>query len=99
MVVGITALRLRVLIRIGGLVSGDRWAHVTEIYGHFSQKWTFIDRAMVDLQKGGLVKRDEEESAVALSAKGRDIYEAICDGVARCSVPTKRGVRQILRGE
>lgn len=99
MVVGITALRLRVLIRIGQLTSDEeKWAHTSSVFGHFAQKWTFVDRAMVELQKGGLVKRDSEEAVVALSKKGWEIYEALCKAMAQ-DQPKTRSARQILRGE
>lgn len=126
-VVGITPLRLRVLIRVGqltvnkewehmtadervGYVAGrEPWAHTSEVYSHFSQKWTFIDRAMIDLQKGGLLKKDPDESVVALSKKGHEVYEALCKELAPGKVDdgpktsegamVRRGLRQILRGE
>jgi ribosomal protein S19E (S16A) len=97
MVVGITALRLRVLIRIGRLTSGEeKWAHMGDLYGHFTQKWTFIERAVVEMQQGGFIKKSDQE--VALSKKGRELYDELWSAMS-AQPRTVRSPRSILRGE
>jgi len=98
MVIGITALRLRVLIRIGQLTAGEeKWAHMGDLYGYFTQKWTFVERAVLEMQQGGFIKKADQE--VSLSKKGQELYDELCAAMASGIERQVRSHRSILRGE
>ena len=95
--------------RVKYVMGEELWAHTSEVYSHFSQKWPVVDRAIVDLHKGGLVKKATNEAAVTLSKRGYEVYVALCQELAPAKIDTgpvtsegakvRKRMSQILRGE
>lgn len=108
MAVGITAMRMKVLVRVGMKQPKDLGRidlfHVAKDLGVAFKRQPTVLIAARELKEGGLLslQEDGERFSVRLTKKGQVVYEAVASVLNPSLVAEPASVRplgQILRGE